>query len=48
MRSVPVAALALAALALAAHRVGAPGPHGPVPVWALFTFAVSAFREPLR
>ena len=49
MRFVPIlAALAVVVLAAAA-RHAAPGVvHGPGPAWALFSFAVSAFREPLR
>ena len=51
MRPVPIlAALAAVVLAAAAAaRHAAPGAvHGSVPAWALFSFAVSAFREPLR
>ena len=48
MRFVPVVALALGSAALAALQAAVPALHGPAPRWALFSFAVSAFREPLR
>ena len=48
MRSVPVVALVLVGAAVAAAQVTMPALHGPTVHWALFSFAVSAFREPLR
>ncbi len=49
MRPVPVLAALVAIAFAAAARHAAPGAvHGSLPAWALFSFAVSAFREPLR
>ena len=48
MRSTIVCALVLGAAAYAALQAATPALHGPTPAWALFSFAVSAFREPLR
>ncbi|WP_237479845.1 hypothetical protein [Lichenibacterium dinghuense] len=48
MRFVPVAAVLLGTAALAFARAATVAPEAALPVWALFTFAVSAFREPLR
>ena len=54
MRPVPALLAVLAAvltpagLAAAALHAAPDGAQGHFPVWALFSFAVSAFREPLR
>ena len=47
MRSVHVLAVVLTTAALAAAFRGT-DVHPSHPAWALFSFAVSAFREPLR
>ncbi|WP_165359479.1 hypothetical protein [Lichenibacterium minor] len=43
-----IAAVAAVALAAAIGRATSGAVHGPGPAWALFSFAVSAFRGPLR